>query len=1633
MSGELWRTTQLNRKLNQNHSESSQVSESSSTPPGRLSGGGAATAAGILFEQQVGAWIGAWMLADEAIDPRLGLEQAKVEWLRFETEAPIDDILVKTSKGGFVAIQVKTTVDISAAPSKPFFGVVQQLVRHWLACQSGDGSLEWNRPLDAAKDRFVLLVGPRASESIRVDLPAAIANLLAPGMTPRTGRQERALSTFQSCLETAWSSHTTQPFDASVLRKISQLLVVMTFDPLLERPAPRLRTLVPDAADASALEVFLTHETALMMSERGGADRRSLSRQLISRGARLLAAPEFRSDVERLRAQSKDVATILSSYETLDVGSGAGVAIPRECQQAVYEAIDKQSLLITGEPGAGKSGVLSGLSRQLIDEGHDVVLLAVDRHSVETIEGLSRELQLEHLIQDVLAAWDGDGPAWLVIDALDAARGGKSEEVFRSLIEKVIRSNTRWRVVATIRSFDLRMGVRFKELFRGTPPQRALSDPQFSDVRHIRIPTWSDAEFEALLVAIPALGDRLRRAPPRLRDLAGVPFNTRLLCDLIRAGEDGDFDTLKSQVDLLKLYWRRRVEVHGIPGESCLHVIVSSMVESRSLRIRLMAVADRDPHTLDSLVRDGVLVLSDDRRTVQFRHHLLFDYAASRVYISLEDIAAGAIAKESGAGIVLGQGVTFVIQELWSEQSDHADCWRQVSALLAAPECDPIIRGVTSRAIAQLLTDPEDGRCLAAMIEGGGTAAAEALRHIVGALTVRLEDEAAIPIAGWARLCALLSPSVAQVEWSLRVLCLQLVDRSVGTNYLAEIGVASRALLRYVFGDPQPAPPSTAAIGLVAKTYETDPGDSRELLSAVFRADRFAAFGYEEAPEIARNIEHIGRLDPDFTSDIYRHVYSNQVSDDRPTHLGHSKILPLRSNARQDYAMAKYSLGEYFKEFLKLWPLKAAGALLGAMNAYVERSHPTRAEIREVEVDGKRYLLQDDYSHAWAYDPDTPHAEDAEVLLQTFFGELERLPEDQAEALAVYISENATYAVYWARLFMVGARRVGRFARALLPIASNYIFLTSIDTRKDAIDLVAAMYGSLSVIDRENFERRVSEFDFPGYTDPSRARDWFLSLLFRTIGSEKLATQGARARLPAEPEKNPNERFSIRVNSREMQPFEWIDDLDENDPESRTLMGAIEALKAAVGLRGAPESAIGAAEATAHILTLHDVISRHQGANPQLIKAAEGAIGEAVGKVLEAKTLQGLPSNEPDPAVVLAELVTELASSKWPEVSEDTEASFEESVSWGSPAPRVEAAEAVFDLVFQRPALYATLSKVADRLLVDPHPAVRLQVALRLVRIWDIDRPGFWRRVEAFLGRESNNGVLSHFVNGVLNRVAYHAADDVERLALGLLKKDHKASAKAEERLHDQVASILAVLWVIQNRAASGAQLNHWIDEFPDNFSEVQHTLYTLRGALSVGLDEPFKGDAAAVRSRAREVFARAIEQANLRLDPFIKKDPTANEAEANQAAQLLDLACREIYFASGASRTTKEKKDIASLEIFYREVKPLLVEIARSGAPSTIYYLLELLEQTVPIDPDGVFDLIVFALQNGGKTHGFQFESLASDLLVRMVGNLLADYRGIFEDEARRTALVECLDLFIQAGWPAARRLLYRLPDLIQ
>ena len=66
--------------------------------PTRKPAGGAATAGGMNFQYRVTAWVAVHILAEKELSLPWDLpEGTTLEWLRCETEQPVDDLMVKTT------------------------------------------------------------------------------------------------------------------------------------------------------------------------------------------------------------------------------------------------------------------------------------------------------------------------------------------------------------------------------------------------------------------------------------------------------------------------------------------------------------------------------------------------------------------------------------------------------------------------------------------------------------------------------------------------------------------------------------------------------------------------------------------------------------------------------------------------------------------------------------------------------------------------------------------------------------------------------------------------------------------------------------------------------------------------------------------------------------------------------------------------------------------------------------------------------------------------------------------------------------------------------------------------------------------------------------------------------------------------------------------------------------------------------------------------------------------------------------------------------------------------------------------------------------------------------------------------
>jgi hypothetical protein len=260
--------------------------------------------------------------------------------------------------------------------------------------------------------------------------------------------------------------------------------------------------------------------------------------------------------------------------------------------------------------------------------------------------------------------------------------------------------------------------------------------------------------------------------------------------------------------------------------------------------------------------------------------------------------------------------------------------------------------------------------------------------------------------------------------------------------------------------------------------------------------------------------------------------------------------------------------------------------------------------------------------------------------------------------------------------------------------------------------------------------------------------------------------------------------------------------------------------------------------------------------------------------------------------------------------------------------------------------------------------------------------------------------------------------------------------------LLEQIGSLVALLWISHGSEPARRVLEGWLADAPNFEPELGHAIATSREALVLRYGSKDQRDAD-ITHRAQELAAWTVEATAGGFEAYLNRvagtvPSNADKARGTMFAKLLNNISDEIYFASGAFRSSQGQEPTLTNDdakrAFLSDMYPTLRRIADAGTPATIYHLIELLEFLIPVDPARVFDLVAHALLGAGRRHGYQFESLGAERFVTVIGRFLADYRHIFtSDDAQRQKLIDCLDAFMEAGWPAARRLLYRLPELLE
>jgi hypothetical protein len=740
----------------------------------RRTGGGAATQSGINFQNRVSAWVCVHILGERSAIPigPVGIPA----YARFETPEPIDDILVGAVDDGHAFVQAKRTLSLSTATDSDLGSAIDQFVRQYVSTRSGSDSRPWRaRPLDPNKDRFVLATTSESSASVKLHLAAVLDRIrgLTPGqpLTDATtsADQRDALDALVAHVRRSWQSAAGAQPSASDILAVCTLMHVRVLDVevngVAEREALSLLEdrVLENPQQAAAAWSTLLQLVADLSQRRSGIDEAGLRTALEQAGVSLKGPARYDKDISKLRNHAKETVRYLAHNSRIPVGR-TEVRVDRLATGAIRQASESESLVVVGWPGAGKSGVLHDFAESAIDEGRDVVFIAVDQIGATSLGELRDELGLEHELIEILRNWPGQRSGILVIDALDAARGDPASGALLNLIRAIVTSGGRWRVVASIRKYDLRYSPGLRELFRGTLTPAIplnLQDREFGTLRHVNVPLFTDEELDEVRNQAPALDALLRIAPPVLFDLLRVPFNLRLMAEILESGVDvSELRPIRTQSELLNRYWAYRVASTsgGDLRERLLRRVCTLMIEARRLRAeRQRVVEPGSAEALQQLLSNQVLVewqpstdAMPQRQQLAFSHNILFDFAASQLFLPSESAdLVRLLAADPDLILMLRPSIVVRYQHLW--ETNREGFWALLFATCADPLVSPVGKVIGAAVLADSGRTLQDFDPLVKSLRSGSTpeqAAAETtFRHLVGALT-------AGPIAAFAGAAA---------------------------------------------------------------------------------------------------------------------------------------------------------------------------------------------------------------------------------------------------------------------------------------------------------------------------------------------------------------------------------------------------------------------------------------------------------------------------------------------------------------------------------------------------------------------------------------------------------------------------------------------------------------------------------------------------------------------------------------------------------------------------------------------------------------------------------------------------------------------------------------------------------------
>jgi hypothetical protein len=326
---------------------------------------------------------------------------------------------------------------------------------------------------------------------------------------------------------------------------------------------------------------------------------------------------EFVGEAEKAKADLTTAPADLLAWEKT-LPDGQWMERPEQGNVKTRFQLEASTTVLLGEPGSGKSALLSKMGCEQRDRGSPVFALKADLLSTEVRSeaDLQRDLQLSAPPSNLILRLARLQPVYVFIDQLDALasqldlRSGRLN-VLLNLVRR-IGGVPNVHVLLSARTFEFNHDVRL----------RAIE----AEAVTLALPPWHQVKERLAGVGIDS-----DAWPEKARDVVRIPQALKTFIELVGSGRTDPFTTYQAMLERL---WHDRVASAG-DGErlgALASDLAGRMAEDEALWLAAACFDDR----LDCLRRLealGFIVRSENGLRVAFGHQTVFDYILARTFV----------------------------------------------------------------------------------------------------------------------------------------------------------------------------------------------------------------------------------------------------------------------------------------------------------------------------------------------------------------------------------------------------------------------------------------------------------------------------------------------------------------------------------------------------------------------------------------------------------------------------------------------------------------------------------------------------------------------------------------------------------------------------------------------------------------------------------------------------------------------------------------------------------------------------------------------------------------------------------------------------------------------------------------